>query len=339
MIPEIGLAALWLAAAFAGLAVVDARLAHAATYAQVVLLAVALAALIVVFVAVDLSVEAVIARTDLALPLAYRIAAAVDASPALVGATLLAIVAAVAALGAAPAALLTRFGAAALVADAWTLSASPFARALPAPTAGNGFDIADQVPGLVALVPLDAAAVVALLAGALWGRRDTVRRGAWAASALFGAAALVALRLGWETHGTLRLGGEVYASAGATLLAATLGPRRAVPVMVFGALTVAATQGATVVVTGTRALTPTAGPNWTAVEAAVDVDGTTLHPQWRDYTVPSRARGQAAVTGATAVVLLDPARLRTERRPSLRWAWLAGIAAVAAASFAAWRRP
>ena len=95
------------------------------------------------------------------------------------------------------------------------------------------------------------------------------------------------------------------------------------------------------------ALTPVAGPNWSAVEAAVVVaaDGTatTLHPQWRDDSVPPQARGQAAASDTIAVSLLGPPAertpLRIERRPQLRWAWLAGVGVILAASFAAWRNP
>ncbi|ARS26064.1 heme lyase CcmF/NrfE family subunit [Sphingomonas sp. KC8] len=169
MMAEAGLAALWLAAALAGLQFIlgaaglargrDALMGAVRPVAVVqgALTAIAFACLIIMFVQVDLSVKLVIANNHSAKPLLYRIAGAWGnhEGSMLMWVTILAVA------GAAVALFERRLNERTLIATlaaqafiglgfyAFLLFASnPFERVFPAPTEGNGLNPLLQDPGL-----------------------------------------------------------------------------------------------------------------------------------------------------------------------------------------------
>lgn len=225
MIAEIGLALLWLAAACAALQVVAGLVPRAgisnlggpAALAQGWLWLWIIGCLCWVFAQGDMSVAAVAANTHSALPMGLRYAAIVlrDGGGLLLATALVALGGGVLALThRPPVRWLGAIGAVAMLLHvALFVAALPFARLVPAPTEGAGFDS---------------------------GWRDRIDRLAPIGSVVFGGALLPG-----ATSGEVRFAG----------------------------------------------LVPAAGPDWTAIEATIEVGSpaTILKPQWRTTNRPQHS--------------------------------------------------
>ncbi|MES2754568.1 MAG: heme lyase CcmF/NrfE family subunit [Pseudomonadota bacterium] len=169
MIAEAGLAALWLAAALAALQLVIAALGLAGgrddvaatvrpvAVVQGLLAAVAMTALIAVFLASDMSVQLVAANSHSAKPLLYKFAGAWGnhEGSMLLWVTILGLAGGAVALAEkrlSPATLTATLGAQAAIALGFyaflLFSSNPFARASPAPADGQGLNPLLQDPGL-----------------------------------------------------------------------------------------------------------------------------------------------------------------------------------------------